>query len=151
MQIKARQVGIPRDAFTYIQCDLASFESVHKFVEDFRATGRQVDAVVCNAAVYLPVDPEPSFSVEGYELSVAVNHLGHFLLANLLLPDLEKSDWKRCGLYCSRIRESAPLRFARLFLLVTWVECVPVRAVLRCLAPFVGALRRGVMNGRAVS
>eukprot|EP00892_Ulva_mutabilis_P012181 jgi/Ulvmu1/9335/UM050_0085.1 len=93
--IKARQVGIPRDAFTYIQCDLASLESVHKFVDEFRATGRQLDALVCNAAVYLPVDPEPSFSVEGFELSVAVNHLGHFLLANLLLPDLEKSDWKR--------------------------------------------------------
>lgn len=96
-QIKARQVGIPRDAFTYVQCDLASLESVRKFVDDFRATGRPLDALVCNAAVYLPVDPEPSFSVEGYELSVAVNHLGHFLLANLLLPDLEKSDWKRCA------------------------------------------------------
>jgi protochlorophyllide reductase len=28
-------------------------------------------------------------SPEGYEISVATNHFGHFLLANLLLPALE--------------------------------------------------------------
>ena len=52
-------------------------------------------------AVYLPVDPEPTFSADGYEMSVAVNHLGHFLLANLLLDDLAKSDTKRCALFLS--------------------------------------------------
>jgi protochlorophyllide reductase len=30
-------------------------------------------------------------SPEGYEISVATNHFGHFLLANLLLPALERS------------------------------------------------------------
>lgn len=93
--ISARQVGIARENFAYIQCDLASLESVRDFVDDFKATGLPLDALVCNAAVYLPVDKEPSFSVEGYELSVAVNHLGHFLLANLLLPEVEKSAHKR--------------------------------------------------------
>lgn len=95
MQIQAQKQGIPRDSFTYMQCDLAAFESVRKFIDDFRASGRTLDALVCNAAVYLPVDKEPSFSADGYEMSVAVNHLGHFLLANELLPDLEKSDYKR--------------------------------------------------------
>lgn len=95
LQIQAQKFGIPRDSFTYIQCDLGAFESVRKFIDDFRSTGRPLDALVCNAAVYLPVDKEPSFSADGYELSVAVNHLGHFLLANELLPDIEKSDHKR--------------------------------------------------------
>jgi protochlorophyllide reductase len=95
VQIQAKKFGIPRDSFTYIQCDLGAFESVRKFIDDFRASGRPLDALVCNAAVYLPVDKEPSYSADGYELSVAVNHLGHFLLANELLPDLEKSDHKR--------------------------------------------------------
>jgi protochlorophyllide reductase len=46
---------------------------------------------VCNAAVYLPRLEQPMRSPEGYEISVATNHFGHFLLANLLLPALERS------------------------------------------------------------
>jgi protochlorophyllide reductase len=50
-----------------------------------------LEALVCNAAVYLPLAKEPLRSKEGYELSVATNHLGHFLLCNLMLKDLMKS------------------------------------------------------------
>ena len=46
---------------------------------------------MCNAAVYLPRLTEPARSPEGFEISVATNHFGHFLLANLLLEDLQKS------------------------------------------------------------
>ena len=49
MQTSAAKMGIPRDSFTYLQCDLAAFESVRKFVDDFKATGRPLDALVCNA------------------------------------------------------------------------------------------------------
>jgi protochlorophyllide reductase len=43
---------------------------------------------VLNAAVYLPRLKEPARSPEGYEISVATNYFGHFLLGNMLLPDL---------------------------------------------------------------
>merc|ERR1739838_247329 len=56
-----------------------------------RESRRSLDALVCNAAVYLPLLKEPMWSVDGYELSVATNHLGHFLLCNLMLDDLKKS------------------------------------------------------------
>jgi len=46
---------------------------------------------VCNAAVYLPLLKAPARSPEGYEISVATNYLGHFLLANLMLEDLQKA------------------------------------------------------------
>lgn len=55
-----------------------------------RRTGLPVDCLVCNAAVYLPTAKEPRFSADGFEISVGTNHLGHFLLANLLLEDLKK-------------------------------------------------------------
>ncbi len=87
----AQQVGISKDNYSIIHLDLASLESVHQFVKDFRATGKSLDALVCNAAVYLPLEKEPQRSKDGYELSVATNHLGHFLLCNLMLEDLRKS------------------------------------------------------------
>ncbi|MEM7758143.1 MAG: protochlorophyllide reductase [Cyanobacteria bacterium P01_A01_bin.40] len=87
----AKQAGISQDKYSMIHLDLASLESVHQFVRDFRATGKSLSALVCNAAVYLPLAKEPQRSKEGYELSVATNHLGHFLLCNLMLEDLKNS------------------------------------------------------------
>lgn len=87
----AKEVGITQDKYSIIHLDLASLASVHQFVQDFRATGKSLDALVCNAAVYLPLEKEPQRSQEGYELSVATNHLGHFLLCNLMLEDLKNS------------------------------------------------------------
>ncbi|KAG6545490.1 hypothetical protein Mapa_013092 [Marchantia paleacea] len=87
----ARSVGIPKDSYTVIHCDLASFDSVRAFVDNFRRTERQLDVLVCNAAVYFPTDKEPKFSAEGFELSVGTNHMGHFLLARLLMEDLQKA------------------------------------------------------------
>jgi protochlorophyllide reductase len=87
----AQAVGISPDSYTIMQIDLGSLESVRKFVADFRSSGKSLDALVCNAAVYLPLLKEPNRSPEGYELSVATNHFGHFLLCNLLLEDLKAS------------------------------------------------------------
>ena len=87
----AQMAGIPQDSYTIMHLDLASLESVRQFVKDFRASGRSLEALVCNAAVYLPLLKEPLRSQDGYELSVATNHLGHFLLCNLMLEDLKKS------------------------------------------------------------
>jgi protochlorophyllide reductase len=87
----AQELGIPEDSYTILHLDLGSLLSVRKFVADFRATGRSLEALVCNAAIYMPLLKEPLRSPEGYELSMATNHLGHFLLCNLLLPDMQKS------------------------------------------------------------
>ncbi|ERT05457.1 light-dependent protochlorophyllide reductase [Lyngbya aestuarii BL J] len=87
----AQAVGIPAGTYTIIPLDLASLESVHQFVKTFRESGKSLDALVCNAAVYLPLEKEPQRSADGYELSVATNHLGHFLLCNLMLEDLKHS------------------------------------------------------------
>ena len=60
-------------------------------MQNFRNSGRRLDVLVCNAAVYLPTAKEPTFTADGYELSVATNHLGHFLLTNLLLEDIQNA------------------------------------------------------------
>lgn len=87
----AQAVGLQPEQYTVIHLDLASLDSVHKFVKSFRESGKTLSALVCNAAVYLPLLKEPERSADGYELSVATNHLGHFLLCELMLEDLKQS------------------------------------------------------------
>jgi protochlorophyllide reductase len=87
----ARDLGMSPDHYTIMRLDLASLDSVRQFAKMFRESGRSLDALVCNAAVYMPLLKEPKYSPDGYELSVATNHLGHFLLCNLMLEDLKKS------------------------------------------------------------
>lgn len=87
----AQMVGISQDSYTIMHIDLASLESVGQFVKNFRESKKSLDALVCNAAIYMPLLKEPLRSKEGYELSVTTNHLGHFLLCNLMLEDLKNS------------------------------------------------------------
>jgi protochlorophyllide reductase len=87
----ATGLGLPADRYEIVHLDLASQASVRAFAAAFRASGRALDALVCNAATYLPLLKEPARSPEGYELSVATNYLGHFLLANLMLGDLQRA------------------------------------------------------------
>ncbi len=87
----AEAVEIPAEHYTIMQIDLGSLESVRHFVNQFRETGKPLDALVCNAAIYMPLIKEPLRSPEGYELTVTTNHLGHFLLCNLMLDDLKHS------------------------------------------------------------
>ncbi len=91
----AREVGIDAASRTLLQLDLGDLGSVREAAtqacEILQAQGRRLDALVLNAAVYLPRAKQPLRSPQGYELSVATNYLGHFLLANLLLDDLAKA------------------------------------------------------------
>jgi len=82
-------LGIAAASVSRLRIDLGSQASVRHFVDAFCATGLALHALVCNAAVYLPLLKEPARSPEGYEISVATNHLGHFLLSHLLLPHLQ--------------------------------------------------------------
>ncbi|KAK9790360.1 hypothetical protein WJX73_006842 [Symbiochloris irregularis] len=89
-----KAAGLSKNSYSLMYLDLASQTSIRQFVEQFRASGRTLDTLVCNAAVYLPTAKEPSYNADGVELSVMTNHLGHFLLANLMLEDLKKGKEK---------------------------------------------------------
>eukprot|EP00287_Rhodomonas_sp_CCMP768_P006224 CAMPEP_0196725642 /NCGR_PEP_ID=MMETSP1091-20130531/7121_1 /TAXON_ID=302021 /ORGANISM="Rhodomonas sp., Strain CCMP768" /LENGTH=602 /DNA_ID=CAMNT_0042067941 /DNA_START=189 /DNA_END=1997 /DNA_ORIENTATION=+ len=84
----AREMNMDPNSFTIMNLDLASLDSVRDFVNNLRLIGRRVDALVCNAAVWYPMDKEPRLTVDGFEEAVGTNHLAHFLLCNLLLGDL---------------------------------------------------------------
>jgi len=73
-------------------CDLGDLSSVRAFAQDVLADGAPVDALCLNAGVEYSGDPVVHRTVDGFEETIGVNHLGHFLLANLLLPRLEASE-----------------------------------------------------------
>lgn len=89
----AKSAGMDKENYTIMHLDLASLDSVRQFADNFKRSGKPLDVLVCNAAVYLPTAKEPSYTAEGFELSVGTNHLGHFLLARLLLDDLKQTDY----------------------------------------------------------
>ena len=66
--------------------DLGSTESVRRFAKEVEGRDVRLRALVCNAG--LQVSKGPQLSRDGFELTFAVNHLGHFLLTNLLLARL---------------------------------------------------------------
>ncbi len=89
--IQAQKLGMPKGSYTIMHLDLAALDSVRAFADNFLASGRRLDALVCNAAVYLPTAKEPTFTADGFELSVGTNHLGHFLLVHLLMDKLKEA------------------------------------------------------------
>ena len=89
----AKAAGMNKENYRVMHLDLASLDSVRQFADNFQKLEIPLDVLVCNAAVYFPTAKEPTFSADGFELSVAVNHLGHFLLSRLLLDDLNRSDY----------------------------------------------------------
>lgn len=83
---KLERLGV---AASVLPLDLASLDSVRAFVTAFRESKLPpLSGLVCNAG--LQNVGAPQRTVDGFETTFAVNHLGHFLLANLLLPDLSE-------------------------------------------------------------
>ena len=71
-----------------MELDLASLDSVRSFGAEFREKHARLDGLVNNAGVM--ATPEGR-TRDGFETQFGVNHLGHFLLTELLLDTLEAS------------------------------------------------------------
>ena len=74
-----------------VVADLASLESVRAGASAIIELGHTLDALVNNAAV---LTAERTLSRDGFEIQLAVTHLAHFLLTDLLLPHLRRHPGK---------------------------------------------------------
>lgn len=74
------------DRVEVLLCDLASQVAIRKAAAEFRNRFDRLDVLVNNAGVFYPDFVK---SPEGYEMQIAVNHLGYFLLTHLLLDHLK--------------------------------------------------------------
>ncbi|XP_068172709.1 dehydrogenase/reductase SDR family member 13-like [Antennarius striatus] len=71
----------------FMQLDLGSLQSVQSFAETFLKSESRLDILINNAGIYMQGRTD-----DGLGMMFGVNHIGHFLLTNLLLKRL-----KACG------------------------------------------------------
>ena len=76
----------PQARISFEALDLARLQSVREFARRMTATGRPPDVLVNNAGVMAL--PKRTTTPDGLEAQFQVNHLGHFALTGLLLPQL---------------------------------------------------------------
>jgi len=74
-----------------MQVDMSSQASIRKFVKDFKAKYSRLDVLIQNAANFDHRLKEPILTEDGVETIFATNHVGVFLLTNLLLDTLKAS------------------------------------------------------------
>jgi len=75
---------------THVPLDLANQCSIGQFAKQVLDTlGKtKINSLVLNAGLSFPTE---ALTVDGYEITFAVNHLGHYLLLRLLTPSLARN------------------------------------------------------------
>jgi len=89
---KKAEVDVRRESgnndVNFRQLDLSSFTSIREFAKEVLEEESHVDILINNAAV--AVCPYTK-TEDGFEMQFGVNHLGHFLLTNLLLDRIKQA------------------------------------------------------------
>lgn len=73
----------PNADITVMQLDLGSFKSIYSFTKEYLASKKPLHILINNAGI---MACPKSQTEDGFESQFGVNHLGHFLLTNQLLP-----------------------------------------------------------------
>ncbi|WP_114751238.1 SDR family oxidoreductase [Pleomorphovibrio marinus] len=81
-----------KEKFEFIHLDLANLSSVHQAAEYLLEKKLPIHVLINNAG---GIFPEKLKTKDGLEMTFSVNHLGHFLLTNKILPLLEKAQGAR--------------------------------------------------------
>ncbi|KAJ0665935.1 putative very-long-chain 3-oxoacyl-CoA reductase [Helianthus annuus] len=79
---------IPNAKVDVMELDLSSLASVRTFAADYSSSGLPLNILINNAGV---MAPPFTLSKDKIELQFATNHLGHFLLTNLLLETMKNT------------------------------------------------------------
>ncbi|XP_045619959.2 retinol dehydrogenase 13 isoform X1 [Procambarus clarkii] len=101
-----------RNKYIFCQeCDLASQESIRNFAKRVNEKEERIDILINNAGV---MRCKKSFTKEGIELQLGTNHIGHFLLTNLLLDKIKASAPSRIVNVSSVAHERGIINFSDL-------------------------------------
>ena len=97
-----RETG--NDRIDFVPLDLADLGSVRRAAASILESGRPIDVLINNAGLA----GQRGLTADGFELAFGVNHLGHFLLTNLLAERLIESAPSRVVIVASRAHFRAP-------------------------------------------
>ena len=90
----------------FLVADLSSQEDIRRLAEEFKEQHQRLDVLVNNAGA---INMSRRKSVDGIEMTFALNHLSYFLLTNLLLDVLVESVPARVVNVASAVHEKAKI------------------------------------------
>jgi len=93
----------------YLLADLSSQKDIHSLVKEFKSKYDRLDVLVNNAGATFGEQME---SIDGIEMTFALNHLGYFLLTKLLSDILEASAPSRVINVSSSLHKLGKLDFS---------------------------------------
>jgi len=77
-----------------IRCDLANLRSVRDFVDAFLAKHDRLDGLSCNAGM-VNMHNKPHYTKDGLESTIGVSYFGHFLMTELLVDIIKRTEGSR--------------------------------------------------------
>jgi NAD(P)-dependent dehydrogenase (short-subunit alcohol dehydrogenase family) len=101
-----RQTGNP--SVDFVLADLSSQQQVRRLAEEFQSRYRRLEVLVNNAGAIMLFRQQ---SVDGIEMTFALNHLSYFLLTSLLLDSLINSGPSRVVNVSSIAHQKATIDF----------------------------------------
>jgi len=81
-------------SYEVMKLDLANLQSVRDFATAFQQKYDRLDGLDCNAGMVNP-NSEPKYTEDGFEITMAASYFGHFLLTELLLDVLKRTEGSR--------------------------------------------------------
>ena len=87
-------------------CDLGNYNSIRDFALEFKENYKELNVLINNAG-FISLDRQETD--EGVERQFGINHLGHFLLTNLLLPCM--SEGSRIVVVASGAHKAGKIHF----------------------------------------
>ena len=72
--------------------DLSDLDSIDSLCSEVKRRRLSIDVLILNAGLQYTGSKKPRRSIQGFELTFAVNHLAHFYLTENLLPLINKSN-----------------------------------------------------------
>lgn len=104
---------VPGASIDTLVGDLSSMQQVRRLADAFRQRHSRLDVLVNNVGGFFP---RRQLSVDGYEMTFALNHLSYFLLTHLLLETIQAAAPSRVVNVASVAHRGARIHFDDLHL-----------------------------------